>query len=488
MERSGSDMPDDANGGKAVILKRFYHDGLAQASYLLGCPGVGRAIVIDANRDVDQYIEAAEAEGLQITDVTETHIHADYVSGSRELANRTGATMHMSDEGDADWKYQFQDDPNFRLVKNGDLIEVGAIKLEVLHSPGHTPEHISFVLTDTVASSQPLGVFSGDFIFVGDVGRPDLLERAANMLGTMEKGARILHQSLQSIANLPDHMIVWPAHGAGSACGKSLGGVPQSTLGYERLVNWGMKVTSEEKFVDEVLSGQPEPPYYFKEMKRINKVGPPILGGRKDPAQLGSGEFLRLLKEEALIVDVRRKETSMQQPMNGVLAVPLGKDFTQWAGWMLPFDTPIHLIADSKAQADEAAMELTMIGLDDTVAWFGPSAVTSYSAEFGSMTPVPQATFEEALQAQKEGATILDVRGLTEWTDGHIEGAVHIQYGTLPNRLDEVPSGKLYVHCNSGGRSPVAISALRKAGFTDVVNIPGGWEEYAASTSQAASV
>jgi hydroxyacylglutathione hydrolase len=473
-----------------MILKRFYHTGLAQASYLAGCPASKEAIVIDANRDVDQYIQAAEAEGMTITAVSETHIHADYVSGSRELAERTGAKLYLSDEGDADWKYAFADQPNVTLIKDGDKIEVGPMVIEILHTPGHTPEHISFLLTDTSGSMTPMGAFTGDFVFVGDVGRPDLLERAANFEGTMEKGARVLHNSIQKFLDMPDHLLLWPAHGAGSACGKSLGGLPDSSLGYEKLVNWGLKVKGEDKFVDEVLSGQPEPPFYFKEMKRINKVGPPILGGMSAPAQYGSAEFLQKLEEGAVIVDVRNSDTGMQQPMKGVLNVPLGKGFCTFAGWTLPFDTPIWLIAETEAQAAEASKELKMIGLDDTKGWFGPSSVTTYVSEFGQFEPVKQVSMEEALAAQASGAAnILDVRGLAEREDGAISGSTHIPYGWLSRRIDEVPKDKpLYVHCRSGGRSPVALSILKSNGIDNVVNIPGGWEEFESISAKTAKV
>ena len=262
-----------------MLLKRIYDTKLAQASYLIGCAATGEAIVVDPNRDIDQYLRAAADEGLTIAVVTETHIHADFVSGSRELVERTGAQLLLSDEGDADWKYAFASAASATLLHDGDSFMVGNLKFEVMHTPGHTPEHLTFLVTDTPATDRPMGAITGDFIFVGDVGRPDLLERAAKMQGTMEASARTLFRSLQRFKQFPDHLQIWPGHGAGSACGKALGAVPSSTLGYERFANWGLATTSEDEFVQAVLAGQPEPPKYFAEMKRINKMGPAILGG-----------------------------------------------------------------------------------------------------------------------------------------------------------------------------------------------------------------
>ncbi|HET9708796.1 MAG TPA: MBL fold metallo-hydrolase, partial [Gemmatimonadales bacterium] len=221
-----------------MLLKRFYDDGLAQASYLLASERSDAALVVDPNRDVEQYIAAAEAEGLRIAHVTETHIHADFVSGSRELAQRTGATLYLSDEGGADWRYGYAAESGAVLLKHESRIEIGDLSITALHTPGHTPEHLAFLVVDRSAAPAPLGLLSGDFVFVGDVGRPDLLEKAAHAQGTMAASARQLFHSLERLRDLPDHLQIWPGHGAGSACGKSLGAMPQSTLGYERIANW----------------------------------------------------------------------------------------------------------------------------------------------------------------------------------------------------------------------------------------------------------
>src|SRR5262245_45253711 len=233
-----------------MILTRFYEDKLAQASFLLGCSS--EAVVIDPNRDIKRYLDAARAEGLRITAVTETHIHADFVSGSRELARCTGAALCVSAEGGPDWQYAFGREPGTRLLHHGDTLRVGKIRLDILHTPGHTPEHLTFLLTDQATSSEPLGAFTGDFIFAGDVGRPDLLERAAGLAGTMESNGRQLFASLKIFSTQPDRLLLWPGHGAGSACGKKLGGMPVTTLGYEKLANWAFQVKDEKEFVQAV--------------------------------------------------------------------------------------------------------------------------------------------------------------------------------------------------------------------------------------------
>jgi hydroxyacylglutathione hydrolase len=282
-----------------MILKRFYNEPLAQASYLIGCAATGEALVIDPNRDIDQYLEEARASRLHITHVTETHIHADFVSGARELAARSGARLYLSAEGGDDWQYEFRAEPNVEPVRDGDRFKVGNIIVDVMHTPGHTPEHIIFFITDGAAADEPIGVVTGDFVFVGDVGRPDLLEKAAHVKGSMERGARELFSSLQRFKRQPDYLQIWPGHGAGSACGKGLSAIPHSTVGYERKFNWAFAIESEAEFAAAGLAGQPEPPRYFGEMKRINREGPRPLR-RSAAAALGPRSWRVCLRRKRL--------------------------------------------------------------------------------------------------------------------------------------------------------------------------------------------
>ena len=349
-----------------MFFQRFYDKPLAQASYMIGCQRTGEAIVVDPNRDVTQYLDTAAKEGLRITHVTETHIHADFVSGARELAHRTGAELLLSDEGDADWKYAFAATDGARLVRDGDHVMVGNIRFDVLHTPGHTPEHISFLVTDTPAASGPWGILTGDFVFVGDVGRPDLLEKAAGHAGTMDASAHVLFASLRRFRALPDHLQVWPGHGAGSACGKALGAIPSTTVGYEKIGNWGVATLDEAEFVRLVLDGQPEPPTYFAQMKRINKEGPRVLGGFPEPERAEPTSLSRVLDAGNIVIDIRPASDFAKGHVPGTINIPSSAIFITWAGWLVPYDRDIYLLGDDGCEgcASTAVRDLTMIGLD----------------------------------------------------------------------------------------------------------------------------
>lgn len=468
-----------------MYLERFYDAKLAQASYLVGCAATSEAVVVDANRDLDQYIQAAEREKLRITHVTETHIHADYVSGSRELAERTGARLYLSREGGPDWQYAFADETDAELIGDGDVFMVGNIRVEAKHTPGHTPEHLTFLVTDTSSADEPMGAFTGDFIFVGDVGRPDLLETAAGVTGTMEPGARQLFHSLQRFKELPDYLQIWPGHGAGSACGKSLGAVPQSTLGYEKRFNWAFGYTDEDAFVEAVLRGQPEPPRYFAQMKRINKIGPRSLGGFRRPERLPERRLVDLLERDALIVDTRNADAYAAGHVPGTINIPLNRSFSTWAGWLIPYDRPFYLIVDEKtchACIDEAARDLAMIGLDEIAGYFGSAAIDTWSAAGGELATVEEITPIELSEQLRRGDTIvIDVRGRAEWEAGHIPRVIHIPLGYLPEKLDEIPRDKpIVVHCQAGGRSAIAASILKAKGFNNVINLAGGFGNWQA--------
>ena len=462
-----------------MFVKRFYEPSIAQASYLIGCQANGEAIVIDANRDVDQYIQAATQEGLRITHVTETHIHADYVSGSRELAQATAATLHLSDEGDADWKYAFINEG--RPLHHGDRLQLGNIRVDVLHTPGHTPEHLSFLITDGAAADRPIAAVTGDFVFVGDVGRPDLLERAANIKGTMEVGARTLWKSLQAFAKQEDWLQIWPGHGAGSACGKGISAIPSSTLGYERRFNWAFSVKTEADFVTRVLEGQPEPPAYFASMKRVNKAGPAILVGFHAPPRLPDAKLTELLAAGAMVVDTRPAADFAARHVPGTLNLPLNGSFVTWAGWLVPSTADLYLIVDdaTATRLPEAARLLALIGIDRITGWLSTAAISASAV----LCDTPQLTVAELHAKVAAGAvTVVDVRSANEWADGHIPGAVHIPLGYLAERCRSLPATKpLVMQCQSGGRSAIATSLLERLGFCGVINLNGGYAAWAAT-------
>jgi hydroxyacylglutathione hydrolase len=463
-----------------MIVSRFYEPALAQASYLIGCAATGEAIVIDPNRDVDRYIAAAAREGVAITHVTETHIHADFLSGTRELAARTGARLYLSDEGDQEWKYQFASEGT--LVRHGDRITVGNVIIQVAATPGHTPEHLAFLVTDGAAADQPIAAVTGDFVFVGDVGRPDLLERAANMTGTMEKGARVLWNSLQAFKSHEDWLQIWPGHGAGSACGKGISAVPHSTVGYERRFNWAFNVKTEDDFVAAVLAGQPEPPVYFATMKHLNKLGPRVLGGFPSPPRLDDHRLADLLDLHAVVVDTRPAGEYAAQHLPGTLNLPLNYSFVNWAGWLLPYSADLYFIVEepSDAHARELVRQLALIGLDRVGGVFEATAVAHLAARGARVATVPQLTVDDmAGRLAAHHAVILDVRNAAEWASGHVPSAIHIPLGYLSGRLDEVPSDRpVVVHCQGGGRSAIAASLLQRAGRGNVSNMAGGFKAW----------
>lgn len=459
-----------------MLLKRFYYERLAHASYMIGCQVTKEAIVVDAHRDTDLYVRAAEAEGLRIRFVTETHIHADYLSGSRQLARQTGAELILSGEGDETWQYAFGEHEGARIVRDGDEIRLGNVVIGVLHTPGHTPEHLSFSVTDGASASVPMGMLTGDFIFVGDVGRPDLLEKAAGFADTMEAGARVLYASLQRIRSMPGYTQILPGHGAGSACGKALGAVPSSTLGYELLVNWAFQCGTEEEFIRKVLEDQPEPPVYFAEMKRMNRDGPAILDGMPSPKLLSPERVFATMEGDGVVLDVRPREHFAAGHLPGSLSAPLGDDFTATCGWHLSYDRPLSLLAEGSAQAEEAARALAYIGLDDVVGYFDVDAFPAWERDRGGLQATDIIAWPEAERAAaEEGAFLLDVRGRTEWAEGHAPGAGHIHYGVLRRRADELPRDRpIVVYCQAGGRSAIAAALLQAEGFEDVRNVRDG--------------
>jgi hydroxyacylglutathione hydrolase len=465
-----------------MIVKRFYDNRLAQTSYLIGCGRMGSAIVIDPNRDVEQYVQVAEAEGVKITHVTETHIHADFVSGARELAERTGARLYLSDEGDANWKYAYARGADAVLVRDGDKIRVGNVVVSVVHTPGHTPEHVSFLITDTAAADEPIAIVTGDFVFVGDVGRPDLLEKAAKIEGTMDQAARTLFRSLQRFRQYPDWLQIWPGHGAGSACGKGLSAVPHSTVGYERRFNWAFAYEEEDAFVQAVLAGQPEPPRYFAEMKRINREGPRILHGFRRPERLPGTRLEGVLESGAIVIDTRHAADFAAGHVPGTVNITLNRSFNTWAGWLLPFDADFYLIINDQCShcVDEAVRDLAMIGLDRVAGFFGSEVVGNRAEEGREVAAIPQITSEALAKRMRAGhVAVLDVRGRYEWEAGRIPGVENIPLGYLTERLDDIPRDRpLVVHCQSGARSAIAASILLAQGLTNVLNLTGGFAEW----------
>lgn len=456
-----------------MLLRYFYDEKLAQASYLVGCVATGEALVVDPARNILPYLRAAEKEGLRITHVTETHIHADFVSGSRELAAVTGATIYLSDMGDANWKYAYADEPNVILVREGDRWMVGNIQVEVMHTPGHTPEHISFLITDTAGADKPMGIFTGDFLFVGDVGRPDLLEEAAGYKGTKEAGARQQFRTVQRFKALPDYLQIWPGHGAGSACGKALGAIPSTTLGYEKLFNPAFQFEQEDAFVAWLLDGQPEPPKYFAQMKKINKLGPPLTSSLPTPVNYDRATLDAIIEDGGQVFDLRNRGQFAAAHVPGTINVPADNNsFVTYLGWLVDYERPVYILLPSVDSERQILTDLRSIGIDYVPGYFSPDVL----AHRTQALPVITAR-ELAKRLPQNNILILDVRNKAEYAERHIVGARHIPLGYLPDQLETLPRDRTIVtHCATGYRSQIAASLLEAAGFENVIALNEGTE------------
>lgn len=464
-----------------MLLKYFYDEKLAQASYLVGCQETGEAIIVDPSRNIEPYIETARAHGVRIVGVTETHIHADFLSGSQELASRLGATLYFSDEGGPDWKYEYANGFEHFYLRNGDVFAIGNIQFEVMHTPGHTPEHISLLVTDGGASIKgPIGIFTGDFVFVGDVGRPDLLEKAVGVQGSSEKMARMMYRSLKQFKKLPDYLQVWPGHGAGSACGKALGAVPSSTIGYEKRTNWALQYENEDRFIEALLAGQPEAPPYFSMMKRLNKEGAQQIQRMVVPLRMdvSIGIVQEWVKQE-MVIDTRPASDFAAKHLQGVMNIPYNKSFVTWAGWLLNYDQPIYLLATNTDVAD-IVKDLQSIGMDRIVATMDPCVIELLGESDSRGMKYEEVTLDQVEGViQTEGIYVLDVRSKGEWEDGHIPQAKHVMLGHLQEQAHTIPHDKpILVYCKTGGRSAIAASLLQVHGFKDVQSLVGGYEEW----------
>lgn len=451
-----------------MIIIDIEDEYLSQHAYLVACPASGEAVVVDPQRDIDRILEIARENEVEIVAVTETHIHADFACGARELADQVGATLYVSGETTEDWEYQNLDGLEVVELFHEDKFEIGSVTMEALHTPGHTPEHLSFMVHD---GGTPRMILTGDFVFVGDLGRPDLLD-AAGEQGTARRMARSLFDSLTSVfTELPENVTLWPGHGAGSSCGKGMSSISVSSVGYERRNAWWADYVSKQDFdgfVEELLDGQPEVPTYYPRMKFGNRDGFEYLGRVDIPDRLMPKTLAELHEDGAQFIDMRDLDEFGEGHVKGALNMQLDS-VAEFAGWFIDADEKVVLIG-TEDQADCASRQLARIAVDRIAGW----------ATQEDTSEVPQASndvigVQEARLAYKAGrATVLDVRADDEWDEGHIEGATHIHYGKLTERLDEVPAQPVIVHCASGTRATMAASYLQSKGIADVhVMIPG---------------
>ena len=490
--------------------------GLAQYAYLVGCRQTNKAVIIDPERDVDRYVNYAAKEGMTIVAVAETHIHADFLSGAREFADRYGTMLYLSDEGPQDWKYEWVKSGRYAhiLLRNGDSFHIGKVEFETVHTPGHTPEHLSFLVTDHGAGAdEPMGILSGDFVFVGDVGRPDLLETAAGIKQMMRSSARELYVSARAFLDLPDYLQVWPGHGAGSACGKALGAVPETTVGYERRFSPAIDAVQkgEDAFVEYVLENQQEPPLYFARMKRQNRDGVALLGEIVKPPKLSAEEVAGVAATRGalrgqgikggeaqksadrrgaaaagganppLILDTRVDPAEFAaQHLPGTLHAPLNSSFSSFVGSLIADEnTPLYLVAD-EGDVDETVRRLARIGYDKIVGYAAFLDVSKYLDDSGEAARMEVIDFDE-LERQRHNpdVEVYDVRFASEYRAGHVPGAIHESYTRLPEKEDSIPSDKtILVHCASGIRATAAAAYLARSGRSVKVVIDE-WSNYA---------
>jgi hydroxyacylglutathione hydrolase len=449
-----------------MYFKQFYLGCLAHASYIIGSEG--EAAVVDPQRDVDQYVEEAAAEGLKIKYVVETHLHADFVSGHRELAERTGAEIVFGERAGAKFPH--------RGVKEGDELMVGKVALRFLETPGHTPEGISVLVIDREVSDETQKILTGDTLFIGDVGRPDL---AGSMGYNAEQMAGMLYDSLHGkLLKLSDGTEVYPAHGAGSMCGRNISKETSSTIGEQRRTNYALKEMSREEFVRMMTTDLPEAPAYFSMDSRINREGAPALGEMPAPPALSPDEVNKLANDGALVVDVRSGAEFGAAHVPRSINLGLKGQFASWVGSIVSPDNRVIIVAESIEGISEAVMRMARVGLENVVGYLdgGIAMWEKAGLEYATLSQMPVAELNAQIEEEREGLQIVDVRRPSEYKAGHIPGAINVPLAQIdhsPGGLD--PRKPTAVACASGYRSSAASSLLERMGFLDLYNVVGGY-------------
>jgi len=448
-----------------MYFEQFYLGCLAHASYMLASEG--EAVVVDPQRDVEIYLKAAEANHVAIRHIFETHLHADFVSGHQELASRTGARIYIGEQAQATFPHV--------TVRDGFELQVGRMRITAFETPGHTPESMCFVISDEEKSPAPWAVLTGDTLFLGDVGRPDLSKRY-----TPTQLAGMLYDSLHGkLLKLPDDVLVYPAHGAGSLCGRNMRAERVSTIGTERLTNYALQIRSREEFVQQLTSNLPTRPAYFLQDAEINRTGAPALSDLPPLAPIEPAELENILTDGGIALDVRPGEQFAAGHVPGSVNIALSGQFASWAGALLGLAARPVLIAESQEAVSEARMRLARVGLEDARGYLegGIDAWTQAGFPVAVLPQVSVQALSDRLQGN--GLQVLDVRREPEWEAGHIEGAVWWpldNFKIAPPEIDRnIP---VAVHCKGGYRSLIACSLLQRAGFQNVINIVGGFDAW----------
>jgi hydroxyacylglutathione hydrolase len=450
-----------------MFVQSFFVPGLAHLSYLLG--GKGTCAIVDPRRDIEEYIAVAKGMGMRITHILETHLHADFISGHMDLAAKTGAQVIAPKTGQCTFPH--------RPIKEGDEFQIEDMNIRVLDTPGHTPEHITYVVTDRSRGTEPSAIFCGDTLFVGDVGRPDLFPGQAVEL------AGKLFESLGKLKALPDHVLVLPAHGAGSLCGRAMGAMRYSTIGYEKRYNAELQHKNVDAFRESLLSGMPEAPDHFSRCSDVNRKGPSKLSDLEIPRLLSPAEVNELAKKRAALLDGRDYLAFGGAHVPGAWNIDMAGNFQTFSGWMLPPDKPIVLVVENESRAHEAVAMLHRVGLDQIAGWLD-GGMHAWSVAGLPVGHVSQISVHELDTLFKKGSKplILDVRGKLEYETLHIDGAMHMAAPDTRNRHGEIPKDQtIHVICNSGHRSSLACSVLKQHGFKKIINVVGGMTAFSAA-------
>lgn len=451
-----------------MLIQSFFVPGLSHISYLL-C-GSKTCAVVDPKRDIQIYLETAKAMGLKITHILETHLHADFISGHMDLAQKTGAKIYAPKSGNCKFDHIG--------LSEGDAFEIEDMEIKVLETPGHTPEHIVYIVIDHSRGEEPAALFSGDTLFVGDVGRPDLFPGMAKELGGK------LFESLKKLASLPEFCEVYPAHGAGSLCGRAMSAKRTSTVGYEKRYNYAFQIKDRDEFIKLLTTEMPEAPDHFSRCSDINRKGPTLTKDLPALMPLDPQTFYQKTKNQnTIVLDLRPYEAFGGQHVPGAYHIDLGGNFSTFAGWILPPEADILLVAENVSQAEEAVIQLRRVGLDRTIGYLD-GAMYEW-AKSGLVTQhVCQLSAEELKRRMTEGppVTLVDVRAKREYMTGHLEGSINIPVADLRKRYQELnPEVPIAVICNSGHRSSLGASLLKMRGFKEVSNLAGGMMGYNAA-------
>jgi len=448
-----------------MYFKQFYLACLAHASYLIGSDG--EAVVVDPQRDVDEYLAEAAARGFQIKYVIETHLHADFVSGHQEVAARTGAEIVFGEKAGVQFAH--------RAVRDGEELRIGQVVLKFIETPGHTPEGICVLVTDTASPDEPQKLLTGDTLFIGDVGRPDL---AGGKGYTSQMMAEMMYDSLHGkLLKLPDEVEVYPAHGAGSMCGKNMSKETSSTIGEQRKFNYALKPMSKDQFVTMMTADLPEAPIYFPRDSEINRSGARGLSELQPPAALSPQQVRELHDQGHILLDVRSASDFGAAHVPGAMNIGLGGQFAMWAGSLIPLNAAIVVIADTSAQVDESVVRLARVGIEN-VKGFLEGGFESWRAAGFPVDAIEQVTVAQLKEQMAAGdLQIVDVRRPGEYVNGHVPSALNAPLASLDKSLGPLPLKKdklTAVICAGGYRSSAAASLLQKQGFSNLLNVSGG--------------